>query len=88
MGDYRSWSKRPIADKYVYLRADGVYLDAGAERERRVMLVVIGVDTDGEKDLLAIEDAFGESAESWKALFENLRERGLKNAALLVADVG
>jgi len=51
-----------------------------------VMLVVIGVDTEGEKDLLAIEDAFGESAESWKALFENLRERGLKNVALLVAD--
>jgi putative transposase len=86
LGDYRAWSQRTIADKYVYLWADGVYLDAGAEQERRVMLVVIGVDTDGEKDLLAIEDAFGESAESWKALFENLRERGLKNVALLVAD--
>lgn len=86
LDDYRSWSQRSIADKYVYLWADGVYLDAGAEQERRVMLVVIGVDTDGEKDLLAIEDAFGESAESWKALFENLRERGLKNVALLVAD--
>lgn len=86
LDDYRAWSLRPIADKYVYLWADGVYLDAGAEQERRVMLVVIGVDTDGEKDLLAIEDAFGESAESWRALFESLRERGLKNVALLVAD--
>ena len=50
------------------------------------MLMVIGVDTYGEKDLLVIEDAFGESAESWKAVFENLRDRGLKNVALLVAD--
>ncbi len=62
LDDYRNWSQRSIADKYVYLWADGVYLDAGAEQERRVMLVVIGVDTEGEKDLLAIEDAFGESA--------------------------
>jgi putative transposase len=86
LDDYRAWSRRPIADKYVYLWADGVYLDAGAEQERRVMLVVIGVDVDGEKDLLAIEDAFGESAESWTALFESLDERGLKNVVLLVAD--
>ncbi|MHB8592110.1 MAG: IS256 family transposase, partial [Vulcanimicrobiaceae bacterium] len=86
LDDYRAWSQRPIADKYVYLWADGVYLDAGAEQERRVMLVVIGVDTKGAKDLLAIEDAFGESAESWTVLFESLRDRGLKNVALLVAD--
>jgi putative transposase len=86
LNDYRTWSRRLIADNYVYLWADGVYVDAGAEQERRVMLVVIGVDTEGEKDLLAMEDAFGESAESWAALFESLRERGLKHAALLVAD--
>ena len=86
LDDYRAWSQRPITDKYVYLWADGVYLDAGAEQERRVMLVVIGVDTKGAKDLLAIEDAFGESAESWTVLFESLRDRGLKNVALLVAD--
>ncbi len=73
-------------DRYVYLWADGIYLDAGAEEERRVMLTVIGVNTDGEKDLLAIEDAFGESAKSWNALFESLRDRGLKNVAMLVAD--
>lgn len=86
LDDYHTWSERPIGDTYVYLWADGVYLDAGAEQERRVMLVVIGVDTEGEKDLLAIEDAFGESAESWTALFESLRERGLKHVALLAAD--
>lgn len=86
LDDYRAWCQRALEDKYVYLWADGVYLDAGDEHERRVMLVVIGVDTEGEKELLALEDAFGESAESWMALFENLRERGLKHIAALVAD--
>ena len=35
---------------------------------------------------IALEDAFGESTESWTTLFEGLRERGLKNVAMLVAD--
>jgi len=86
LDDYRAWSRRSIADEYVYIWADGVYLDAGAEDERRVMLAVIGVDVKGDKDLLALEDAFGESAESWAVVFESLRDRGLKNVAMLVAD--
>lgn len=86
LDDYRAWSRRSIADEYVYLWADGVYLDAGAEDERRVMLAVIGVNIKGDKDLLALEDAFGESAESWTVVFESLRDRGLKNVAMLVAD--
>jgi putative transposase len=86
LDDYRVWSRRAIADDYVYLWADGIYLAAGAEDEKRVMLTVIGVDTNGDKDLLALEDAFGESIESWTALFESLRDRGLKNVAMLVAD--
>jgi len=84
--DYHAWLRCTIADEYVYLWADGVYLDAGAEEERRVMLVVIGVDTKGDKALLAIEDAFGESYESWMAVFENLKARGLHDVAMLVAD--
>ena len=86
LDDYRAWSRRPITDEYVYIWADGVYLDAGAEDERRVMLAVIGVDVKGDKDLLALEDAFGESAESWTGVFESLRDRGLKNLAMLIAD--
>lgn len=86
LDDYHAWSHRSIADEYVYLWADGVYLDAGAEDERRVMLAVIGVNIAGDKDLLALEDAFGESAESWVVVFEGLRDRGLKNVAMLVAD--
>ncbi len=86
LDDYRAWSRRSIADEYVYLWADGVYLDAGAEDERRVMLAIIGVNVNGDKELLALEDAFGESAESWTVVFESLRDRGLKNVAMLVAD--
>jgi transposase-like protein len=50
------------------------------------MLVVMGVDLNGDKAMLAIEDAFAESEESWTAVFESLRKRGLRDVALLVAD--
>jgi len=84
--EYETWCKRPIANQFVYLWADGVYLGAGSNDERRVMLVVMGVDLNGDKALLAIDDAFAESEESWAGVFESLRERGLKDVALLVAD--
>ena len=50
------------------------------------MLTVIGVDTNGDKALLALEDAMSESAESWSAVFEDLRRRGVHDVAMLVAD--
>ena len=50
------------------------------------MLVVMGVNLAGNKAILAIDDAFAESEESWTAVFESLRKRGLKDVALLVAD--
>jgi len=50
------------------------------------MLVVMGVDPNGDKALIAIDDAFAKSEESWAGVFESLRERGLKDVALLVAD--
>jgi len=84
--EYKTWCKRSIPNEFVYLWADGVYLGAGPHDERRVMLVVMGVNVKGDKALLAIDDAFAESEESWTAVFESLRDRGLADVAMLVAD--
>ena len=62
--------------EFVYLWADGIYLNIRAA-ERRCLLVVIGCDTHGRKHFLAIEEGFRESTESWKALLLSLRDRGL-----------
>ena len=86
LDEYEAWRKRDLVNDFVYLWADGIYLGAGPEDERRVMLTVIGVDTNGDKALLALEDAMSESAESWSAVFEDLRRRGVHDVAMLVAD--
>jgi len=84
--EYETWCKRDLSNDFVYLWADGIYLGAGPEDERRVMLTVIGVDTNGDKALLAMEDAMSESAESWSDVFISLQKRGLHDVAMLIAD--
>jgi len=57
------WQRRDLAGRrFVYLWADGVYFTPRLDHDRQCLLVVIGADADGHKELLAIEDGFRESA--------------------------
>jgi putative transposase len=78
--EHERWRKRDLsARRYVYLWADGVHFTPRLEHERQCLLVLIGADASGRKELLAIEDGFRESAQSWRELLLRLRdENGLK----------
>ena len=78
--EHERWRKRDLsARRYVYLWADGVYFTPRLEHDRQCLLVLIGADASGRKELLAIEDGFRESAQSWRELLLRLRdENGLK----------
>ena len=86
--EYQEWSKRDLSGKrYVYVWADGVYCSARLEDERSCLLVVMGADSFGNKELLAVSDGYRESSQSWKELLVDLRSRGLEKApALAVCD--
>lgn len=87
--EYATWKRRPLAGRqYVYIWADGVYLGVGTEPEKSALLVVIAAREDGTKELLALELGYRESAESWKELLRDLRERGLQPPRLAVGDGG
>jgi transposase-like protein len=74
--EYERWQKRDLsARRYVYLWADGIYFTPRLEHERQCILVVIGADAQGRKELLAIEDGFRESAQSWRELLLRLRDQ-------------
>jgi putative transposase len=86
-GDYEDWSKRSLADvEFVYLWLDGIFLGAGPDDERRVILTILGADTNGTKHLLALRDAMSESEISWGELFEDMKARGFQQPRLLIAD--
>jgi transposase-like protein len=84
--EYADWRQREWhGHEFVYLWADGIYVNVRAE-ERRCILVVVGCDVHGRKHFLAIEDGFRESAASWKAVLLGLKDRGLNAAKLAVGD--
>jgi len=56
------------------------------EDDRLCLLVVIGVREDGVKELLAVEDGYRESTDSWAAVFRDLRDRGLNEPKLVTGD--
>jgi putative transposase len=77
--EHERWRRRDLsARRYVHLWADGVYFTPRLEHERQCLLVLIGADASGRKELLAVEDGFRESAQSWRELLLRLRdENGL-----------
>jgi transposase-like protein len=76
--EYEAWRKRDLSGKrYVYIWADGVYFTPRLDGDRQCMLVIIGADEYGEKDVLAIMDGFRENADSWRDLLKGLKKRGL-----------
>jgi len=85
--EYDAWNARALGElELVFVWADGVYLGAGPDDERRVFLTVIGADRLGKKHLIALREAMAESEVAWEDLFADLAKRGLRPPALLIAD--
>ena len=85
-GEYDAWRRRDLsARRYVYIWADGVYLQARMEPIAECMLVVIGATPEGKKELVGFQVGTRESAQSWRELLVDLKARGLAVAELLFA---
>ncbi|MER8760617.1 IS256 family transposase [Mesorhizobium sp. M0976] len=79
--DYERWQKRDLsARRYVYVWADGVYLQARMEDQAECMLVLIGATPEGRKELVGFQTGVRESAQSWRELLVDVKRRGLKIA--------
>jgi len=76
--DFKEWSRRDLSDKrYVYLWVDGIHFNIRLEEHRQCILVVMGATADGDKELLAVQDGYRESEQSWKEVLLDLKNRGL-----------
>jgi putative transposase len=85
--EYTAFRQRDLTGReYVYVWVDGVHFNIRLEDDRLCTLVMIGARPNGEKELLAVEDGYRESGESWKALLRDLKRRGLAAPALAVGD--
>jgi putative transposase len=85
--EYAAFRQRELSGReYVYVWVDGVHFNIRLEDDRLCTLVMIGARPDGEKELLAVEDGYRESAESWKTLLRELKRRGMAAPAVAVGD--
>jgi transposase-like protein len=85
--EYDSFRKRDIRSKrFAYLWADGIHFRIRLEDERLCTLVLIGVREDGSKELIAVEDGYRESKESWLSVLRDLTARGVEAPMLAIGD--
>ena len=85
--DYQAWRKRSLEGKeYVYIWADGVYFTIRLEEDRLACLVIVGVRPDGRKEVIALEDGYRESTESWASVLRDLKRRGMPAPILAIGD--
>jgi transposase-like protein len=86
---YEDWKKRDLSQtRYVYWWADGVHFNVRLDDDRQCILVVIGATEDGRKEILAVEDGFRESKESWRSVVRDLKRRGLNTGPSLAIGDG
>jgi putative transposase len=86
-GEQRAFADRRLDDRdFVYVWADGVHFNVRLEEARLCCLVIVGVRSDGTKELVAITDGHRESTESWADLLRDLKRRGMRAPMVAVGD--
>ena len=87
--DHEHWQQRDLSvRRYVYIWADGVYLQARMEPQAECMLVLIGATPEGKKELVGFQVGLRESTQSWRELLVDLKARGLAVAPELATGDG
>jgi transposase-like protein len=85
--EYRAFKRRRMEDRdYVYVWVDGVHFNIRLEDDRLCTLVIIGVRPDGTKELVAVEDGYRESTDSWATVLRDLAARGMRAPVVAVGD--
>ena len=81
------WRARPLDDlEVVYMWVDGVYVEAGLEREKAAILVVMAALSDERKVVVSAIPGYRESTESWSDVLRDMRRRGLEWPRLVIGD--
>jgi putative transposase len=85
--DHAAFSRRDLSKlDYVYVWADGVHLRIRLGEAKACALVLIGVRADGTKELIAMDEGYRESGESWASLLRDCARRGMRAPVLAVGD--
>lgn len=87
-GRIEQWRAKPIEGRFAYVFLDGIWLKRtwGGEVANVAVLVAIGVNQDGYREVLGVAEGTKEDAESWRQFLRGLKSRGLTGVELVVSD--
>ena len=82
------WRNRPLVRAYPYVYVDGIYLKRswGGSYENVAVMVAIGVNDDGYREVIGAAEGFTESAECWREFLSWLKSRGLRGVRMFTGD--
>jgi putative transposase len=83
-----AWRNRPIEGEHPYVYLDGIVLKrTWAGEVRNVsLLVAIGVNADGYREILGISEGAKEDKAGWSGFLKHLKSRGLRGVRLIISD--
>lgn len=86
--EFAAWKKRSLAAKYVYAFADGTYFTVIYDSEgcKMPILAVVGIDEQGQREVLAFSVGERENQAAWEELLEDLKRRGVQKVDLWITD--
>ena len=87
--DYKEWCQRDLKGKqYVYMWVDGIHVNVRLDEEKSCILAIMGADSKGKKELLAVSDGYRESKASWREMLLDLKRRGMEEGPKLAIGDG
>jgi len=83
-----AWRTRPIENEHAYVNLDGIWLKRswGKKIKNVAVLVAIGVNQQGDREVLRVAEGAKEDSESWTGFLRQLKERGLRGVRLFISD--
>lgn len=83
-----AWRNQPIKGEYAYVYLDGIWLKRswGGQVKNIAVLIAVGVDREGYRQVLGVCEGAREDAESWRQFLRHLKSRGLTGVRLLISD--
>jgi transposase-like protein len=84
----QAWAERPLEQEYPFLILDAMQLKVRRQKavQSTTVMLAVGISEDGQREILGLETAFGETAEGWRRFIRGLKERGLSGVELATSD--
>ena len=83
-----AWAERKLEKRYPFLIVDAMQVKVRRQQAVRstTVMIAVGISEEGYREILGLKVGFSETGEGWRALFSDLKDRGLSGVEMLTSD--